>query len=1398
MAPAPPNRFVSLYRRVTSFSVEELFSRKRAPGPPRTVVVHQPLDPNYVDHRGRIKPEYVYSSNQIISSKYTIITFIPRNLLEQFRRVANIYFLALAIVQFFHKFATIAPAVVILPLIIIIALTALKDAYEDFRRHQADRRVNSSTVKVLSGGNWTNPNPMKGKSKTFIRGIIPRRRPRVTTPATIDDKLEVQPEAVDRDDPDVEYDYDAPERNGPHWKTTLWEDVRVGDFVKITDNQPVPADILICATSDEENVAYVETKGLDGETNLKSRNAITALTHLRTAADCANPSNTLSVSLDRPEVNMYRLNGSVKTSAEKMSSVDLQTCLLRGTMLKNTEWVIGIVLFTGEDTKVVLNAGGTPSKRSRVERQMNPQVLINLGLIAVMSVVCAIADSSLEKHYYPLGAPWLYGDNQSDDNPNVNGIITWVFALLTFQALVPISLYLSIEVVRTLQSAWIYFDKDIYYDKTGQATQARSWNLSDDLGQIEYIFSDKTGTLTQNSMVFRQCSIGGKAYRGDPGFMEEVEERKASDSIELDKAKQKEFVGSQPSNSSSGLDSSLSPPNPVQDSTVHFKDYTLTADIDAAISENPGSESLGHFRNLNGFFSVLGLCHTVLTGTNPSTGGIQYKAQSPDEAALVQAAADVGYVFLGRDREILSLKTPGAEQPERYELLTVLEFTSARKRMSVIVRKLDDHDGRIFLLSKGADNIIFERLRPGSDDLKKVTEQHLNEFANDGLRTLTLAYKVVSEEEYRSFSERYHEASVAIDDRETKIEAIADEMERNLRLLGATAIEDRLQDGVPEAIADLKRAGIKVWVATGDKLETAIAIGRSTNLVANDSNIIIVRGGNRPVDEQLRNALAQFFPEHSEQQVKPRPSMQSRRSSRRGSWMHALQRVETGVSSIVGEGNGDRPGGFILVVDGAALLHAFETDENKALLLRLGTLCEGVICCRVSPLQKALIVRLVKDGLKAMTLAIGDGANDVSMIQAADVGVGISGEEGLQAVNSSDFSIAQFRFLKKLLLVHGHWSYARNGTMILNFFYKNVVPTGVLWWFQIYCGWSATFVFDYSYILFWNSIWTIAPVVGIGLFDRILDYRILMELPELYHFGREKYWFSFRDFFIYMFDGVYQSVILYFFVMYTYTTTSSRTDGYDVYLYEWSTTSAVAAVMVADIFTGMTATAWTWWLVFAVFIGIAIVWAYTLIYSALSPSYEWTFTYGLYRLLCESAYFWLVILLVFILSLAPRYIAKAYKSVFAPDDLDIIRYIHKTDPYQDLSVAAQPGTQIALGIGMNEMKQRRRTSRISAHAASRRASMQSQLSVTTIERPPAAVTDLRVASRTDMSTGMVSVDRGFDFATEEDGPAMRRIQTNLSERRSSRLFESTTNPEQGRKGKGSLFSLRRKKKRPSQ
>ncbi|KAJ4486160.1 phospholipid-translocating ATPase [Lentinula aciculospora] len=1392
MAPTGRNRFIEFYSSLTTFNIESLFAKKRKSGPPRTIFVNEGLPRDYWDVKGKIKSEHVYATNQVITSKYTILTFFPRNLLEQFRRIANVFFLFIAVLQFFGVFSTISPGLVILPLLIVVGITAIKDGYEDVKRHQSDRRVNHSAVKILHSSEWNNPNIMQRKSRTFVRGLIPKRlRPAAVKPNMANiEKVEGLGNGSIPEQPattmlpeDVEFDEEIPEHERrfsfhihhskrPHWKTVIWEDVRVGDIVKIYDNESFPADILICSTSEDENVAFVETKNLDGETNLKSRSSVPELTHMRTAAACAEKENAFSVELDRPDNNMFRLNSTVNIAhaTPPRVSADMSNVLLRGTVLRNTSWVIGVVLFTGEDTKIVQNSGGTPSKQSKVERQMNPQVILNLILLSLMATACAIVDSILEKRDYPGGAPWLYDDNTSGDNPSINGLVTWAFALITFQNIVPISLYISIEAVRTCQAAFIYFDSHMVYGKTGQATLARSWNLSDDLGQIEYIFSDKTGTLTQNSMVFRLCSIGGQVYAGDPEKDISPEARE-SISFNPDESASTD-VPDMPTKETAAAAIGKKP---------FFHSNKLSQDLSTALHSESTSPNAALARALNGFFTVLALCHTVLTSVDPETGKIEYKAQSPDEAALVKAAADVGYVFRGREREMLYLQTPLSNDKEgdqkdtyeKYELLNILEFNSARKRMSVVLRRLDGDDNRVFLLMKGADNVVFERLKEGVDQtLKDQTEMHLSEFANEGLRTLTLAYKIIPDQEYEAWSDRYHQATVALEDREDQIDAVSDELEQNVRLLGATAIEDKLQDGVPETIADLKKAGIKVWVATGDKLETAIAIGHSTNLIGSDSNIVVIRGGHdnsRPVYQQMIGAVQEFFPESgilddngavTSSVLHRQPSNSSFHDAQR----HVpLQRVQTGISSIVGSDNGSRPGGFVLVVDGTALGYAFSDEKNKDLLLRLAMLCEGVICCRVSPLQKALVVKLVKDGLGAMTLAIGDGANDVSMIQAADVGVGISGEEGLQAVNSSDYAIAQFRFLKRLLLVHGHWSYARNGNMILNFFYKNIVCIGVLWWFQIFDAWSSAYAFEYTYLLFWNSFWTIAPVIAIGIFDRIADSHILMALPELYRFGREGSWFSMKWFVLYMLDGVFQSAIIYFLIHYTYSSTpTSRTDGYGQYQYEFTTTMVFSAVFVANLFNGLNTAVWTGWVFFAVFIGIILVWIYTAIYDLISPGWFYTPVYGNNIFVFHSAYFWLCLPLTVCLALAPRYILKAYKFIFAPDDIDIMRWANKINPNRDYSKEAY------LHNGLEAL--RRSPSRaISEQEAGGSASNISLHTTDTHRRSlrPRQSTVSFSASRTDMSTGIRSVHRGFDFSAEEGGPAMRRMQSNLSERRAN-------------------------------
>jgi phospholipid-translocating ATPase len=320
-------------------------------------------------------------------------------------------------------------------------VTSIKDAYEDIKRHQADRFVNFSEVRVLEGPGYANHNTMAPKSRTFVRALKKRiAKGKQTVAGNGVDQAPVNPappEVLEKDTrqvsngtPDAEYDDDHAAGPGPNWKRTTWEDLRVGDFVRIVDHESIPADILICATSEDENVAFVETKNLDGETNLKSRNAVSALTHLRTAAACADPKNEFEIDCGRPEASMHRLIASVVINGERFP-VDLQTTMLRGTVLRNTAWVIGIVMYTGLDTKLVLNAGGTPSKRGKVERQMNPMVMANLILLVTMGVVCGVVDSILEHHYYPRQAPWLFRDNRGLDNPSINGLITLVYAFIT-------------------------------------------------------------------------------------------------------------------------------------------------------------------------------------------------------------------------------------------------------------------------------------------------------------------------------------------------------------------------------------------------------------------------------------------------------------------------------------------------------------------------------------------------------------------------------------------------------------------------------------------------------------------------------------------------------------------------------------------------------------------------------------------------------------------------------------------------------------------------------------------------------------------------------------------------------------------------------------------------------
>ncbi|KAL7747226.1 hypothetical protein RI367_007437 [Sorochytrium milnesiophthora] len=1179
----------------------------------RHICANKPVPPDLCDPSdGRPLAQYV--SNEVLTSKYSLVSFLPKNLFEQFRRLANMFFLMLIILQSFPMFKTLDPGLVALPVIIIVLTTAGKDGFEDYKRHVTDKQVNSRIVQILGGG-WTNVNYRHNVTNSFSFSLdrwLRRQSPSSPT---------AQPQMAERRHSLVSPDFEAKDpqqtKRGsvqvggppPQWTPVEWRHLRVGEFVLLKNNEFIPADIVVLASSEPDCLCYLETKNLDGETNLKIRRGISETSFLETAEDCAKI--VMTVLSEVPNNNMFACNGAMVLEDTGVEDVHIEggsikipitmnNMLLRGCVLRNTEWVIGFVVYTGAETKLQLNAGETPSKRSIIERKMNSQILVQLILLAAMCIVCAVGTNIWSVAYNDAQAPFM-PLNSSADPPALVAFDAFWSSLIAFQNIVPISLYLTVEIVKTLQAYFIFSDIEMYYEKLDIACVPKSWNLADDLGQIEYVFSDKTGTLTRNVMEFRRCSINGVVY-GPPLMV-------------------------------SPLVSALKTPVPLEYTAPSIYSSARPTFYDAALHADMAIDN-DHARVIDEFWRLLAVCHTVLVSKpDPDMpNDIRYKAQSPDEAALVDTAKDMGYAFTGRQLTDVSVHVRGHDT--QYTLLAVLEFNSTRKRMSIIARRAD---GAIVLYCKGADTVIYERLDQDHNALvNDVTLKHLEIFADEGLRTLCLSYRLIPQDEFQEWIQVYNEACTALENRDNLIDAAAELIERDLILLGATAIEDRLQDGVPECIQTMREAGIKVWVLTGDKMETAISIGFSCNLLTKDMNLIVIKGGESDqfsAELQLRESLDTFF----------NPSAKRRsRMLRSDGDVGPLELLHTKDHA--------------LVIDGLALKSALE-GQSRQLLLDLGSRCKVVICCRVSPLQKARVVELVKFGRGAITCAIGDGANDVSMIQAAHIGIGIAGEEGLQAVMASDYAIAQFRYLSRLLLVHGRWSYHRISELIFNYFYKDVIFVFANFWFQIYSGFSTEPQFEYTYLLLYNLFFTNWPVMVLGIFDKDVEATMAERVPMLYQTGIRQTLFTDKRFVWYMVEGIWQSLVCYY-IPYGIYASSTATDahGYIPDRYEMGSAMAAAAITNANVFTAFCVKSFTWINHMAIWVfSIGIQYGWVVIYSQFPDS---PFT-GYCDILLRTWAYWSSVVLCLVVCQLPRVVMRYVQRNYYPTDVDIVQEYSK-------------------------------------------------------------------------------------------------------------------------------------------
>ncbi|XP_069057876.1 phospholipid-transporting ATPase IA isoform X2 [Pleurodeles waltl] len=820
-------------------------------------------------------------------------------------------------------------------------------------------------------------------------------------------------------------------RNGA-WEIVHWEKVEVGDIVNVNGKEYIPADTMLLSSSEPQAMCYIETSNLDGETNLKIRQGLPLTSEIRDIDGLMRLSGRIEC--EGPNRHLYDFVGNIRLDGHGAVPLGADQILLRGAQLRNTQWVHGIVVYTGHDTKLMQNSTRPPLKLSNVERITNIQILFLFCTLLAISLICSIG-SSIWNAKHEEGDWYLSLNYGGASNFGLN-FLTFI---ILFNNLIPISLLVTLEVVKFIQAYFINWDMDMHYEPTDTSAMARTSNLNEELGQVKYIFSDKTGTLTCNVMQFKKCTIAGIAYGNCP----ESEKYSYSE----DDWHGSQFVEQE-----------------------GFNDLSLLENLQ---SNHPTAPVICEF------LTMMAVCHTAV----PERDGdnIIYQAASPDEGALVRAARQLRFVFTGRTPDSVIIESLG--QKERYELLNVLEFTSNRKRMSVIVR---NGAGKIRLYCKGADTVIYERLAESSK-YKEITLKHLEQFATEGLRTLCFAVAEISETAYEEWLKLFQRASTGVQNRALKLEESYEMIEKNLQLLGATAIEDKLQQNVPETIETLMKADIKIWILTGDKQETAINIGHSCKLLTKNMGLIVI-------NEETLDATREILSHHC---------------------------VTLG-DALRKEND------FALIIDGKSLKYAL-TFGVRQYFLDLALSCKAVICCRVSPLQKSEVVEMVKKQVKVITLAIGDGANDVSMIQTAHVGVGISGNEGLQAANSSDYSIAQFKYLKNLLLVHGAWNYNRVSKCILYCFYKNIVLYIIEIWFAFVNGFSGQILFERWCIGLYNVMFTALPPLTLGIFERSCRKENMLKYPELYKSSQNALDFNTRVFWVHCLNGLFHSVILFWF-----------------------------------------------------------------------------------------------------------------------------------------------------------------------------------------------------------------------------------------------------------------------------
>ncbi|KAI1173445.1 phospholipid-translocating P-type ATPase [Nemania sp. FL0916] len=1263
--------------------IEGLLRQK--PLPPSQDGRHIPLNPGVVRDEPLIdeRSGKHYTSNSIRSNRYTIWSFFPKQLVFQFGRLANFYFLVIGSLQQVPGWSPTGSYTTIGPLLAFIAIIMAKEGWDDYRRYLLDREDNLALVSVLDcSGDW---NATQAKEPSGLRGRHTKKSKKQEDGRGATRELE-------------------PEK--PHkkrWAQIKWRDIRVGDVIRLERNERVPADIALLHATGANSVAYIDTMALDGETNLKSRHPSTLV---------ANKCDTISklekcsgeLVCEDPNANLYQFDGSITVNNEKMP-LTINEVVFRGSTIRNTSETIGIVINTGEECKIRMNTNQYVHTKSPKITRFTNRLVISLVFV-LLAITAGIS-----------GGYVLWQRDYEKKNPflapaPVSGPAIVIGTLILINALIPLSLYIVIEFVKVGQ-AFFMNDIEMYDPDTDTPVSINTNTILEDLGQVDYVFSDKTGTLTENNMQFRRLTVGGASWLHTMNMtrkpLEDQLHQNSKEVAEIPGIDAATAIGPTYSNPA-GM--SLSRSEPTTETMLEY------------IRKFPDTEFSQRARQ---FLLCIALCHTCLPEMSDD-GEITFQAASPDEVALVQAAQDMGYLLIDRPARSIKLRVTnqsGEKVVQIYEVLKVIEFSSSRKRMSIVVRM---PDGRICVICKGADNVIMDRLRlsematatagevdrkarerrsmeaeramqrksmatprtshgrrssffrshsardskdlrrfsragkPENDETRtlrseqmnlsdvdsddngdgvvdesiaadeaKVFERcfkHIDDYATEGLRILLYGYRYIDNEEYETWNSTFQSATTSLVDRQERIEQAAESIERDLELAGASAIEDKLQHGVPETIEKLRRANIKVWMLTGDKRETAINIARSANLAKSFSEVYTL------------DATA----------ADPQGTMRS-----------IFLDLERGLVSH-----------SVLVIDGHTLSIVQKDKTLTTMFFELAVRIDSVICCRASPSQKADLVKGIRDANPScVTLAIGDGANDIAMIQASHVGIGISGREGLQAARVADYAIAQFRFLQRLLLVHGHWLYLRTSKYILCTFWKEWVFYIIQAQFQGFTGYSGTSLYQPWSLTAYNAAFTSLPIFFLGLCEQDLSAETLLAVPELYAFGQRDQGINLKKCIAWLVTGTVDTVVVFVvtWAAFKYNLIGSSSVGdhsYDNSLFpmgELALTIVIVLINVKILILEMHNK--TWLPLAACALSISLWFFFSLIIDALPTHYSGDSAYRVYHgfttTFANTLAWWTIAIIGIAMVLGANLGTTALQRVFFPTDRNLWQEIEQTN-----------------------------------------------------------------------------------------------------------------------------------------